>query len=35
MLGLEGDYLAAREDDLSDMYIIKEDIFALTYEEVK
>ena len=35
MLGLEGDYLAAREDDLSDMYIIKEDIFELTYEEVK
>ena len=33
MLGLEGDYLVAREDDLSDMYIIKGDIFQLTYEE--
>lgn len=33
MLGLEGDYLVAREDDPADMYIIKGDIFELTYEE--
>lgn len=31
-LGLEGDYLAIRPDDLTDMYIIRKDIFEETYE---
>ena len=34
-LGLPGDYLVAREDDLTDIYIIKKDIFLKTYERVK
>lgn len=33
-LGLPGDYLAAREDDLTDIYVIKRDIFLKTYEPV-
>ena len=32
-LGVEGDYLAAREDDPSDIYIIAEHIFPKTYEK--
>lgn len=32
LLGLPGDYLAAREDDLTDIYIIKKHIFEKTYE---
>lgn len=35
MPGLEGDYLVAREDDPADMYIIKGDIFDLTYETAR
>lgn len=31
-LGREGDYLAIRPDDLTDMYIIRKDIFEETYE---
>jgi len=31
MLGNPGDYLAVRSDDLSDIYIIKEGVFAKTY----
>lgn len=31
-LGLPGDYLVAREDDLTDIYIIKRNIFLKTYE---
>lgn len=34
LLGEPGDYLAARAEDPSDLYIIKEEVFALTYEEV-
>lgn len=33
-LGVPGDYLAVRTDDLSDIYIIAKDIFAKTYTEV-
>ena len=32
-LGVPGDYLAIRKDDLKDMYIIQKDIFGETYEE--
>lgn len=32
-LGRAGDYMAVRRDDLTDIYVIQEDIFALTYEE--
>lgn len=34
MLGKEGDYLAVRKDDLHDVYIIEQNIFAETYERV-
>lgn len=34
-LGRVGDYLAIRQDDLSDMYIIQQDIFHETYEKVE
>ncbi len=34
-LGVPGDYLAVRTDDLSDIYIIAKDIFAKTYSEVE
>lgn len=34
MLGKEGDYLAVRKDDLHDIYIIEQSIFAKTYEPV-
>ena len=33
-LGVPGDYLAARDDDLSDFYIIKEAILPKTYDEI-
>lgn len=32
-VGKKGDYLAIRQDDLSDMYIIKDSIFHETYEK--
>ncbi len=32
-LGRPGDYMAVREEDLTDIYIIQGDIFAQTYEE--
>lgn len=32
-LGREGDYMAIRQDDLLDIYIIQKDIFHETYEE--
>ena len=32
MLGLPGDYLAVRRDDLQDCYIIRKDIFTETYK---
>lgn len=32
-LGRAGDYMAVRRDDLTDIYVIQEDIFALTYEK--
>lgn len=35
MLGKEGDYLAVRENDLHDVYIIEQSIFAETYEKVE
>ncbi|MCI8600516.1 MAG: recombinase RecJ [Oscillospiraceae bacterium] len=35
MLGEPGDYLVARENNLSDIYIIRGDVFALTYEPEK
>lgn len=34
-VGTAGDYMAIREDDFSDIYIIQREIFAQTYEEVK
>lgn len=34
LLGEPGDYLAARAEDPSDLYIIKGDVFALSYGEV-
>ena len=34
LLGLPGDYLAVREDDPTDIYIIKKHIFEKTYEPV-
>ncbi len=34
-LGREGDYMAIRYDDLSDIYVIQRDIFHETYEEVE
>ena len=34
MLGKEGDYLAIRQDNLHDVYIIEGTIFAHTYEKV-
>ena len=33
MLGKPGDYLAVREDDVNDAYIISKDIFELTYKK--
>ena len=33
MLGRPGDYLAARKDDLHDIYIIRNDIFKETYSK--
>ena len=35
MKGEAGDYLAVREDDTHDIYVIEEKIFGITYEEVK
>lgn len=35
MYGRAGDYLAARSDDLSDIYVINADIFDLTYERIE
>lgn len=32
-LGREGDYLAVRMEDMTDIYVIQEDIFAMTYEK--
>ncbi len=34
-VGRKGDYLAVRKDDLTDVYIIQREIFAMTYEKVK
>ncbi len=34
MLGRDGDYLAARKDDLHDIYVIERNIFMKTYEPV-
>ena len=34
MFGDSGDYLAVREDDLNDVYVIEKDIFNATYSEV-
>lgn len=34
-VGRKGDYLAIRQDDLSDIYIIKNGIFQETYEEME
>lgn len=33
-LGNPGDYIACRESDPKDVYIIRKDVFALTYEEI-
>jgi phosphoglycolate phosphatase len=32
-IGHQGDYMAVRTDDVSDAYIIKRDIFHITYEK--
>lgn len=34
MYGKPGDYLAARGDDVSDVYIIDAAIFSLSYEAI-
>ena len=34
MMGKKGDYIACREDDLHDFYIIRRDIFDITYSPV-
>lgn len=34
MLGKAGDYLAVRENDMHDIYIVEKNIFNLTYEKV-
>lgn len=34
-LGKIGDYLAVREDDLHDIYVVKREIFLETYEEIR
>lgn len=34
-LGRIGDYLAVREDDLHDIYVVKREIFLETYEEIE
>ena len=34
MLGKAGDFLAVRENDLNDIYIVEKNIFKLTYEKV-
>ncbi len=34
-VGSPGDYMAVREDDISDIYIIQREIFEQTYEKVK
>ncbi len=34
-VGSPGDYMAIREDDISDIYIIQREIFEQTYEKVK
>ena len=34
-LGVPGDYMAVRTDDLKDVYIIARNIFEKTYEEMK
>ena len=33
-VGRTGDYMAVREDDVSDIYIIQREIFEQTYEKV-
>ncbi len=35
LLGKPGDYLAVRNDDLHDVYVVERDIFFKTYEEVQ
>ncbi len=35
MLGKPGDYIAAREEDLHDIYIIEKNVFSKTYKKVK
>lgn len=34
MLGRPGDYLAARCDDLQDIYVVERDIFEISYDEI-
>lgn len=34
-LGRKGDYMAVREDDIRDIYVIQREIFESTYEEAK
>lgn len=35
MLGEEGDYIVARKDNLRDIYIVDQETFLMSYEEVK
>lgn len=35
MSGYEGDYIVLRQDDFSDVYIVRQDIFNQTYEEMR
>lgn len=35
MLGKPGDYLAVRCDDAHDIYVVEQDIFAMTYERIE
>lgn len=34
MLGKPGDFLAVRQDDMHDIYIIRQDVFGMTYEKL-
>ena len=34
MKGEKGDFIACREDDLHDFYIVRRDIFEMTYSPV-
>jgi bifunctional oligoribonuclease and PAP phosphatase NrnA len=34
MLGIPGDYLAVRSEDIHDIFVVEQEMFAKIYEEV-